>query len=68
MADNDWISTRDAVKLSGYHIEHIRKLIREGRIKGRKFVILWLVSRSSLLAYLREQEKRGERRGRKPLT
>lgn len=67
MAD-DWISTREAVKLSGYHVEHLRKLIREGRIKGRKFMILWLVDRRSLLAYLREQAKRGERRGRKPLT
>ncbi len=65
MADY-WIGTREAVKLSGYHVEHIRKLIREGRIKGRKFIILWLVSRSSLLAYLREQRQRGERRGRKP--
>jgi hypothetical protein len=67
MAD-DWISTREAVKLSGYHVEYLRKLIREGRIKGRKFMILWLVNRPSLVAYLREQAKRGARRGRKPLT
>jgi hypothetical protein len=65
---NDWITTGEAVKLSGYHVEYLRKLIREGRIKGRKFSILWLVGRSSLKVYLREQAKRGERRGRKPLT
>ena len=67
MAD-DWISTGEAVKLSGYHVEYIRKRIREGRIKGRKFMILWLVSKSSLMRYIQEQNERGEKRGRKPLT
>ncbi len=64
----DWITTREAVKLSGYHLDHIRRLIRAGEVKGRKIVIVWLVSRLSLMAYLRKQEHRGERRGRKPLT
>lgn len=64
----EWISTSAAVELSGYSPVHLRDLLRDGRIKGRKFVIVWQVSRSSLLAYLREQAKRGEKRGRKPLT
>lgn len=69
MAD-EWISTSEASKLSGYHAEHIRKLIREKRVKARKFMILWLVSRKSLEAYLKEQKaKHGEKRGRpKDLT
>jgi len=62
----DWITVQDAVNLSGYHADHVRKLIREDRIKGRKFVTVWQVSRTSLDAYLREQAKRGEKRGRKP--
>ncbi|MBI5031896.1 MAG: helix-turn-helix domain-containing protein [Chloroflexi bacterium] len=65
---DDWITTQEASKISGYHPESIRALIRQGRIKGRKFLIVWQVSRSSLLAYLREQAKRGDKRGRKPLT
>ena len=65
MAD-DWITLADAVKLSGYHPEHLREMMREGRIKGRKVVIVWLVSRLSLDAYLQKQAKRGEKRGRKP--
>jgi len=67
MAD-DWITTHEASKISGYHPESIRALIRHGRIKGRKFLIVWQVSRSSLLVYLQQQAKRGEKRGRKPLT
>jgi excisionase family DNA binding protein len=65
MAD-ELIPMRDAVKLSGYHDVHIRKLIHAGRIKARKFGETWQISRQSLDAYLREQNKRGERRGRKP--
>jgi hypothetical protein len=67
MAD-DWISTSEAVKLSGYNPVHIRTLIRQKRITARKVVTVWLVSKSSLNAYLREQAERGEKRGRKPLT
>lgn len=67
MAD-DWITTREAVKLSGYHPVTLRSLIRNRRIKGRKYFVVWQVSRNSLLSYLREQEKRGEKRGPKPLT
>jgi hypothetical protein len=61
----DWITTREAVKLSGYHVGHIQLLLRSGAVKGRKFLIVWQVSRQSLEAYLRKQAQQGERRGRK---
>jgi hypothetical protein len=64
----DWISTQEAADLSGYSSVHLRDLLRQRKIKGRKFLVVWQVSRSSLLNYLREQTKRGEKRGRKPLT
>ena len=65
---DDWITTREAAKLSGYNAEHIREMIRKGRIKGRKYFVVWQVSKSSFLSYLRMQERRGEKRGPKPLT
>ncbi len=64
----DWITTTEAAELSGYHPVHLRVLIREGRIKGRKFGIVWQVSRKSLMEYLREQAAKGEKRGRKRKT
>lgn len=67
MADT-WITTDKASKLSGYTANHIRILIREGRIKGRKYFVIWQVSRQSLEAFVREQQKKGEKRGRKPFT
>ncbi len=65
MADSDWITTKQATELSGYHPEHIRELVRERKIKAQKFGEVWQVSRSSLLTYVRQSEKLGEKRGPK---
>ncbi len=62
----DWITTTEAIQLSGFHPDHLRVLMREGKIKGQKWGRTWQVSRGSLLAYLRMQQSKGERRGRKP--
>ncbi len=65
---DDWIPMREAVRVSGYHSAHIRKIIRASRVKARKFGAVWQISRASLSIYLREREKQGEKRGRKSLT
>ena len=62
----DWLTIKEAATLAGYHENHIRRLARSGEVKARKVVIVWLVSRKSLDAYLRRQEQQGERRGAKP--
>lgn len=62
----DWISVTEAAKLSGYHPDRIRELIREGKIKGQKIITVWQVSQESVLAYVRGVEKRGAKRGPKP--
>jgi Helix-turn-helix domain len=66
--DNSWIPIGAAVELSGYHAESIRKLVRAGKIRARKFGIVWQIHRGSLVRYLRGQAQRGEKRGPKPLT
>jgi len=63
---DDWITIRAAVDLSNYHPDHVRRLIKAGEVKGRKFATVWQVNRASLLVYLRKQDNQGERRGRKP--
>lgn len=61
---DDWITTREAVELSGYHPDHLRRLIRAGDVDARKFGIVWQVSRQSLLTYLKEaQDSTDKRRG-----
>jgi hypothetical protein len=56
MAD-EWLTVNEAADLSGYHPEHVRRLIRQGAVTAKKFSIVWMVSKDSLLSYIRSQEK-----------
>jgi hypothetical protein len=66
MNNDEWITVNQAAKLSGYNEEHITRLIRAGKIKAKKFSIVWQVSRVSFQAYMNKIEKRGNKRGPKP--
>lgn len=57
-----WLTTTEAAELSGYHPERIRELVRDGRINGRKFGIVWQIDRDSLLAFLEESKDSGDKR------
>jgi excisionase family DNA binding protein len=58
----EWITVTEAARLSGYHPEYLREMIRNRKIKARKFGPLWQVNRSSLLEFLKEAEKSGDKR------
>ena len=60
--NEEWITVGLAASLSGYNQEHIRRLLREGFITGRKFGILWQVNHSSIMAYLSEAQTSEDRR------
>ena len=62
----DWITIEDAVKLSGYHANYIRILLRTEQIKGQKWMRSWQISRTSLNRFLKTKQKYGQKRGRKP--
>ena len=57
MNNGQWLTVKEAADMSGYHPEHIRRLVREGKIEARKIVTVWLVNRSSLQNYLDEQKR-----------
>ena len=63
---DDWITVHEASAISGYNEEYITRLIREGKIKAKKFSTVWQVSRSSIVAYTTKTEKLGNKRGPKP--
>lgn len=65
-SNDEWITVGEAVELSGYNEEHITRLCRQGKIKARKFSIVWQVNRDSLLGYITKVEKMGNKRGPKP--
>lgn len=61
----DLLTVSEAAKLSGYHPERIRELIRDNKISASKFSIVWQVDRQSLLDYLARMQAQGRKRGRK---
>ena len=63
----DWLTTYEAVRISGYELDYIRKLVRAEKIVGRKWGQSWQVSRVSLLEFLKSREQQGQKRGRKPI-
>ena len=63
---DEWLTVNEAAKLSGYHPETLRELMRDGKINARKISIVWLVDRESLLAYMAKVQAMGEKRGPKP--
>ncbi len=60
-----WLTTQEAARLVKYHPEHIRKLIKSGRVKARKFGQVWQVDRESLMAYARSAAQKGNKPGPK---
>ena len=61
MAD-EWLTVEEAARLSGYSIQYVRRLLRLGKIESRKFAIVWQVSKSALLVYVRESKKSEDKR------
>jgi hypothetical protein len=63
------VSVKAAAELSGYNIQYLRRLLRSERLKGIKIGQVWLISLSSLAAYLRNgltiQDRRHGPRGRR---
>lgn len=63
--EDDWITTTEACRISGYHIERMRELLREGKIKSQKFGTIWMISRGSLISYVEKMRMKGEKSGPK---
>lgn len=57
----DWVTTTEAVQLTGYNQEYIRRILRTGKIKGRKWGRDWMIDRDSLIEYMRDGKRRGPR-------
>lgn len=57
----DWITTEEAAEISGYHVNYIRRLMRQGKLNGRKAGVWW-IDKASLRAYLELVEDLGPKR------
>jgi excisionase family DNA binding protein len=64
MATNsgEWLTVSEAAELSGYNPEYLRRLMRDQKIKYRKFSFIYQVNRDSLLEYLKNAENKTDQR------
>lgn len=58
----EWLTTDQASKLSGYHPDHLRRLIRSGELSARKFGPVWQINRQALDEYLVAAMESGDKR------
>ena len=59
---NNCITVRAAAFQSGYNVQYLRRLLRDGRLPGLKLGQTWLIDKGTFEAYLenanRTQDKR----------
>ena len=48
----EWITTQEAAEISGYNVDHVRRLMRQGKVKGLFRGVMWWVDKDSLETYL----------------
>ena len=60
--NEEWISVKEAAELSGYNEEYVRRLLRTGKLAGRKFASVWQVHHPSLKSYLEVSEESEDQR------
>lgn len=59
------LTVKEAADITGYTVDYIQDLAREGKVKARKIATVWLIDRKSLLGHLKDARARGEKPGRK---
>jgi hypothetical protein len=59
---NQHISVKAAAECSGYSIQYLRRLLRNGYLEGTKIGQVWLIEMASFDCYLRNGHMRRDRR------
>ncbi len=57
-----WLTTQEAATLSGYDIQHVRRLAREGKIGAVKRGRDWWIDYEMFMAYLESMEADEDKR------
>jgi excisionase family DNA binding protein len=57
-----WMTTEEAAEYSGYDVEYVRRLVREGKVAAVKKGRSWWVSASSLINYVESMQSREDGR------
>jgi excisionase family DNA binding protein len=51
---NNHISVQVAAELSGYSLQYLRRLLRNGKLAGLKIGQVWLIDKSAFKSYLKK--------------
>lgn len=51
---SNYVTTQEAAKRLGFHIVHVRRMIREGDLTGKKLGNMWFITKESLDKYIQE--------------
>ena len=61
---NDWISVKEAAQHSGYTPRHVRYLLANGQLEGRKLGRDWFTTKVALERYLASNPRPGPNKGK----
>jgi excisionase family DNA binding protein len=59
---NNCISVKTAAFHSGYNVQYLRRLLRDGRLSGMKLGQTWLIDKSMFEAYLEKAQQTNDKR------
>jgi excisionase family DNA binding protein len=59
---NNCISVKAAAFHSGYNVQYLRRLLRDGRLTGLKLGQTWLIDKHTFEAYLENADHTKDRR------
>lgn len=63
---SDYLTVQDAAKKLGFHVDHVRRMRRQGDLEAIRVGHIWLISKSSIEEYMKKtagMEKFDPRRG-----
>jgi len=59
---NNCISIKGAAFHSGYNVQYLRRLLRDGRLSGVKLGQTWLLDKSTFEAYMENAHQTSDKR------
>ena len=59
LTTTEWITTKEAMELTGYTPAYFRQLIARGRLGGRKIGRDWVLNKTDVLAYAEKMKQLG---------
>jgi len=56
----DYVTTEEAAKALGFHIESVRRMLRDKELEGLKVGYMWFVAKKSVAEYKKQTEGLGK--------